>query len=88
MRKAIDYALRRWPALARIVDDDAFPIHNNPIENAIRPIAVGRKNWLFAGSETAARRAAAIMSLLATVRRHPNLPLRRHPDLRISGSIP
>ena len=68
MRKAIDYALRRWPALARVVDDGAFPIDNNPIENAIRPIAVGRKNWLFAGSETAARRAAAIMSLLATAK--------------------
>lgn len=68
VRKAIDYALRRWPALARVIDDGAFPIDNNPIENAIRPIAVGRKNWLFAGSETAARRAAAIMSLLATAK--------------------
>ncbi|MBX3714351.1 MAG: IS66 family transposase [Lysobacter sp.] len=68
VRKAIDYALRRWPALARVVDDGAYPIDNNPIENAIRPIAVGRKNWLFAGSETAACRAAAIMSLIATAR--------------------
>ncbi len=42
--------------------------HNNPIENAIRPIAIGRKNWLFAGSETAGQRAAAIMSLLATAK--------------------
>jgi len=68
VRKAIDYALRRWPALARVMDDGAFPLDNNPIENAIRPIAVGRKNWLFAGSETAARRAAAIMSLIATAK--------------------
>ncbi|MBA8885607.1 transposase [Dokdonella fugitiva] len=68
VRKAIDYALRRWSALARVVEDGAFPIDNNPIENAIRPIAVGRKNWLFAGSETAARRAAAIMSLIATAK--------------------
>jgi transposase len=68
VRKAIDYALRRWSALARVLDDGRYPIDNNPIENAIRPIAVGRKNWLFAGSETAARRAAAIMSLIATAK--------------------
>ena len=68
LRKAIDYTLKRWPALVRYLDDGAFPIDNNPIENAIRLIAVGRKNWLFAGSETAGRRAAAIMSLLATAK--------------------
>ena len=68
VRKAIDYALRRWSALARVLDDGRYPIDNNPIENAVRPIAVGRKNWLFAGSETAARRAAAIMSLIATAK--------------------
>ena len=44
------------------------PIDNNLIENAIRPIAIGRKNWLFAGSETAGQRAAAIMSLIATAK--------------------
>lgn len=68
MRKTIDYALRRWSALARVVDDGAFPIDNNPIENAIRSIAVGRKNGLFAGSESAGKRAAAIMSLIATAK--------------------
>jgi transposase len=65
---AIDYTLRRWPALARYAEDGAYPIDNNPIENAIRPIALGRKNWLFAGSKTAGQRAAAIMSLLATAK--------------------
>jgi transposase len=65
---AIDYTLRRWPALARYLEDGRYPIDNNPIENAIRPIALGRKNWLFAGSETAGQRAAAIMSLLATAK--------------------
>jgi transposase len=49
-------------------EDGRYPIDNNPIENAIRPIAIGRKNWLFAGSEQAWRRAAAIMSLLATAK--------------------
>jgi len=43
-------------------------LHNNPAENVIRPIALGRKNWLFAGSKSAGRRAAAIMSLLATAK--------------------
>ena len=66
--KAIEYCLKRWQAPARYVDDGRYPIDNNPIESAIRPVAVGRKNWLFAGSETAGRRAAAIMSLLATAK--------------------
>ena len=63
---AIDYTLKRWVALARYLDDGRHPIDNNPIENAIRPIALGRKNWLFAGSERAGERAAVIMGLLAT----------------------
>ena len=66
--KALAYTLRRWGSLLRYVDDGRYPIDNNAIENAIRPIALGRKNWLFAGSEQAGRRAAAIMSLLATAR--------------------
>lgn len=66
--KAVNYTLKRWSALARVADDGRYPIDNNLIENAIRPIAIGRKNWLFAGSETAGKRAAAIMSLLATAK--------------------
>lgn len=68
LARAVDYTLKRWDALARVLDDGAYPIDNNPVENAIRPIAIGRKNWLFAGSETAGRRAAAIMSLIATAK--------------------
>lgn len=68
LRRAVDYTRRRWSALARLLDDGAWPIDNNPIEHVIRPIAVGRKNWLFAGSESAGRRAAALMSLLATAK--------------------
>jgi transposase len=64
--KAIDYSLKRWSALSRYAADGALPIDNNPVENAIRPICIGKKNWLFAGSERAGRRAAAIQSLLAT----------------------
>ncbi|UOD29979.1 IS66 family transposase [Massilia violaceinigra] len=66
--KAIDHALKRWPALQRYASSGSLPIDNNPVENAIRPIAIGKKNWLFAGSERAGRRAAAIQSLFATAR--------------------
>ena len=48
--KALDYSLKRWGALTRFVDDGQLPIDNNWAENQIRPIAIGRKNWLFAGS--------------------------------------
>ena len=65
---AIGYTIKRWDALVRVLDDGRYPLDNNPAENAIRPIALGRKNWLFAGSETAGHRAAAIMSLLATAK--------------------
>jgi transposase len=64
--KAIDYSLKRWAALSRYATDGALPIDNNPVENAIRPICLGKKNWLFTGSERAGKRAAAIQSLLAT----------------------
>ena len=68
LARAVEYTEKRWPALARVVDDGRYPIDNNPVENAIRPITLGRKNWLFAGSEAAGKRAAAIMSLIATAK--------------------
>ena len=66
--KAMEYSLRRWAALTRFIDDGDLSIDNNRVENLIRPIALGRKNWLFAGSLRAGQRAAAIMSLLHTAR--------------------
>jgi transposase len=66
--KAIDYSLRRWAAFIRYADSGDLPIDNNPVENAIRPIAIGKKNWLFTGSERAGKRAAAIQSLIGTAR--------------------
>ncbi len=66
--KAIDYSLKRWQALSRYATDGRLPIDNNPVENTIRPIAIGKKNWLFAGSERAGKRAAAIQTLLATAK--------------------
>ena len=68
LARAIDYTLKRWPAIIRYVGHGHLPIDNNPVENAIRPIALGKKNWLFTGSERAGRRAAAIQSLLATAK--------------------
>ncbi len=68
LAKAIDYSLKRWSALSRYASSGNLPIDNNPVENSIRPIAIGKKNWLFTGSERAGRRAAAIQSLLATAR--------------------
>ena len=62
--KALDYRLRRWVALTRFVGDGQLPVDNNWIENQIRPIAIGRNNWLFAGSLRAGQRAAAVMSLI------------------------
>ena len=66
--RAIDYSLNRWAALTRYIDDPALPIDNNWVENQIRPIAIGRNNWLFAGSLRAGKRAAAIMSLVHSAR--------------------
>ncbi len=65
---AIDYSLNRWAALmANLVDGDV-PIDNNHIENLIRPWAMGRKAWLFAGSELAGQRAAIVMSLVQSAK--------------------
>lgn len=66
--KALDYSLRRWPAFSRYAETGHLPIDNNPTENCIRPIAVGKKNWLFVGSERAGQRAAAIQTLLGTAK--------------------
>ena len=66
--RAIDYSLKRWSALTRFLDDGQLPIDNNWAENQIRPIAIGRKNWLFAGSLRAGQRAAAVMSLIQSAR--------------------
>ncbi len=66
--KAIDYTLKRWQSLIRYAGSGHLPIDNNPVENTIRPIALGKKNWLFTGSERAGKRAAAIQTLLGTAK--------------------
>ena len=62
--KAIDYSLSNWTALTRFLDDGKVPTDNNAAENSVRPVAPGRKNWLFVGSQHACERAAVVMSLI------------------------
>lgn len=64
----MDYSLTRWAALTRYLGDGALRADNNWVEKQIRPIAIGRNNWLFAGSLRAGKRAAAIMSLVISAR--------------------
>jgi len=66
--KAIGYMLGRWKYLRRYVEDGRFEIDNNLIENAIRPVALGRKNYLFAGSHNGAKRSALIYTLVANAK--------------------
>lgn len=98
LAKALAHTRKRWLALVRYADNGTLPIDNNPIERSIRPIAIGRKNWLFAGSKAAGERAAAIMSLIATAKQNGLEPyaylkdvltrLPTHPDRRIAELLP
>jgi len=71
---ALDYSLKRWTALTRYLEDWAVPIDNNAVENQIRPWALGRSNWLFAGALRGGKRAAAIMSLIQSARMNGHDP--------------
>jgi len=96
--RAIDYSLNRWAALMRYLGDGRLPADNNWIENRIRPIALGRNNWLFAGSLRAGQRAAAIMSLIGSAKMNDLDPyaylsdvlarLPTHPARRIDELLP
>lgn len=66
--KVLDYSLKRWVALVRYLDDGNLPIDNNWVENQIRPWALGRSNWLFAGSLRSGQRVAALMTLIQSAR--------------------
>ena len=65
---AINYSLGRWTALARYVDDGRLEIDNNTAERALRAVALGRKNYLFAGADSGGERAAAIYSLIGSAK--------------------
>jgi transposase len=66
--KAISYCLNRWESLERYLEDGHIQIDNNLIENAIRPFALGRKNWLFSGNPRGAKASAALYSLIETAK--------------------
>ena len=72
--KGIDYSLNHWQALSEFLRDGAVPVDNNWIENQMRPWGLGRKNWLFMGSQLAGERAAVVMSLLQSVKLHGHDP--------------
>lgn len=74
--KALAYSLKRWRELTEFVNDGRLEIDNNKIENEIRPIALGRKNFLFAGSHESAQRIAMIYSLLASCKVNGMEPMR------------
>jgi len=96
--EAVQYALNQWAALQRYLDDGDLAIDNNAAENALRSIAVGRKNWLFAGSDRGGRAAACYYSLIQSAKRHaidPFLYLRdlflripTHPNRQIHLLLP
>ena len=67
---ALAYSIHRWPRLMIYATDGKLNIDNNPVENCIRPVAVGRKNYLFAGSHEAAQRSAMLYSLMGTCKLH------------------
>jgi transposase len=68
--KALAYSLQRWDQLSLYITDGRLNIDNNPVENSIRPVALGRKNYLFAGSHEAAKRSGMLYSLLGTCKMH------------------
>lgn len=69
MGQAVTYALNQWTALQRYVEDGRLAIDNNATERSLRGVAVGRKNWLFTGSEAGGRRAAVLYSIVESCRR-------------------
>ena len=75
MGEAIRYALNQWPALARYADYGFLAIDNNVAERGLRPIALGRNNWLFVGSETGGHTAAVLFTMTSTCHRHRVDPL-------------
>lgn len=98
LMEAISYTLKQWTEISRILEDGTFQLDNNIIENKMRPIALGRKNYLFAGSHEGAKRAAIIYSLFGTAKMHDVNPyewlkdvlqrMRSHPVNKLAELLP
>jgi transposase len=98
LAKAMDYMLKRWPAFTRFLDDGRICLSNNAAERALRGIALGRKSWLFAGSDRGGQRAAAMYSLIVTAKLNEVDPqawladvlarIAEHPAHRIDELLP
>lgn len=98
LAKAMDYMLKRWPAFTRFLDDGRVCLSNNAAERGLRGIALGRKSWLFAGSDRGGERAAAMYSLIVTAKMNDIDPqawladvlarIAEHPVSRIDELLP
>ncbi len=96
--KALGYSIERWEKLSLYTENGMLSIDNNPVENSIRPVALGRKNYLFAGSHEAAKRSGMLYSLLGTCKMHGIEPyswlkevlqtIAEHPINKISELLP
>jgi len=96
--KAMDYMLKRWPAFTRFLDDGRICLTNNAAERALRGIALGRRAWLFAGSDRGGERAAAMYTLIGTAKLNSLDPqawladilgrINDHPAARLAELLP
>jgi transposase len=96
--KAMDYMLKRWPVFTRFLDDGRVCLTNNAAERALRGIALGRKSWLFAGSDRGGQRAAFMYSLIVTAKLNDIDPqawlanvlarIAEHPSHRLAELLP
>ena len=94
----MDYMLKRWPAFTRFLDDGRICMSNNAAERAIRGIALGKKSWLFVGSDRSGQRAAAMYSIIVTCKLNDVDPhawladvlarIANHPAHRIDELLP
>jgi len=98
LAKTMDYMLKRWPAFTRFLDDGRVCLSNNAAERGLRGIALGRKSWLFAGSDRGGMRAAAMYSLIVTAKMNDIDPqawladvlarIAEHPASRLDELLP
>lgn len=98
LAEAMRYALSRWEALSLYIDDGRVEIDNNIAERAIRPIGIGRKNWLFAGSDKGGERIANVLTIIETAKMHGHNPevyltqlltrIKDHPKEKLDELLP